>query len=432
MNATYHQDLTDCLAGEIGDGGLGQAEFDRYVTLSETAMEQLRGGLAAGTLPFLKLPAKKDDIQRIYDVAEMFSGTFQDVVILGTGGSSFGGQTLCSLANLESRPRVHFMDNVDPVTFDALIGSLDWATSGIIAISKSGFTAETLAQFGVLVSVLRQFVTAKNIPNHLAVVTEPGDNPLSLIARRLGCTILDHDPCVGGRYSGLSVTGLLPACIKGLDITAIRSGAATVIDLLTAGNAAADFPPAVGAATAVGLNRNKGISTSVLMPYCDRMSQFGFWYCQLWAESLGKQGEGITPIRAIGTADQHSQLQLYIDGPADKMFSLILTDTTGKGAKIPDEFSDAEGLSYLKDRTIGDLLTAAGRATADTLANHGRPTRLFNVTSVDESSLGALMMHFMIETVIAADLIGVNPYDQPAVEEGKILTHQYLSKRGVK
>ena len=226
----------------------------------------------------------------------------------------------------------------------------------------------------------------------------------------------------------LSVTGLLPAAIAGLDIERLRAGAATITEPLLAGASAADLPPATGAALSVGLNRNAGTRLSVLMPYCDRFADLGLWFCQLWAESIGKQGEGTTPVRAIGTVDQHSQLQLYIDGPADKMFSLILTDTGGQGAFVPAAFSDMEGLSYLSGRTMGDLLAVAGRSTAETLANNGRPTRIFQVPVVDELSMGALMMHFMVETMIAADLLGLNAFDQPAIEEGKILARQYLAR----
>ena len=164
------------------------------------------------------------------------------------------------------------------------------------------------------------------------------------------------------------------------------------------------------------------------MTYSDRLSNLGFWYCQLCAESLGKDGNGITPVRATGTLDQHSQLQLYLAGPPDKMFSLILTDTAGEGLRVPDEFSTIDDLSYLQGRTIGDVFAAAGNATALTLAHEGRPTRVFKLSKVDERSIGALMMHLMIETVVVANLIGVDPYDQPAVEAGKELVRQRLGQ----
>ena len=432
-NTPYTQDLTDCFAGEIGDGGLEASVFDRCIAQTQGALERIRAAYADNALPLLGLARERDDLAEISAVAERFRSSFDDVVVLGTGGSSLGGQTLCSLADIgfgprPGAPRLHFMDNVDPFTIDGLTEALDWRRTGVIAISKSGSTAETLLQFGVLLEVLRAHVSEEALAGHVVAITEATENPVTIIARKLGCPVLEHHAGIGGRYSVLSVTGMLPAAIAGLDIGRLRDGAATVAEPLLSGTPASDFPPAAGAAVSFGLNRHAGANLTVLMPYCDRLAIFGLWFCQLWAESIGKQGEGTTPVRAIGAVDQHSQLQLYLDGPPDKMFSLILTDTAGRGAAVPAGISDIEGLSYLAGRTMGDLLAVAGRATAETLANNGRPTRVFHVPVVDEMSMGALMMHFMVETMIMADLIGVNAFDQPAVEEGKILAREYLAR----
>lgn len=427
----YTQEITDCFASEIGDGGLDQVVFDDYLQRTGPLLSRLCTRLTDGEPPFLALAGRKDDLSEIEDVAALFRENFDDVFVLGTGGSSLGGRTLCALGPSDysgagDAPQLHFLDNVDPHTFDVLISATDWTRTGIIAISKSGSTAETMTQFAVLWDVLRQNVSTERAAGHVVVITEPRPSPLSEMSRSIGCRLLDHDPGVGGRYSALSVTGLLPASIAGLKIGVIRAGASSVLHSLPEA-APSGFAPAEGAAVSVGLARTKGAKATVLMPYCDRLADFGFWYRQLWAESLGKSGEGTTPIRALGTVDQHSQAQLYLDGPADKMYTLVLTDTAGKGPVLPDTAAAIDGLSYLTNRTMGDLFAAAGRATAETLANNGRPTRLLRVPVVDESSMGALMMHFMLETVIAAHLIGVDPYDQPAVEEGKILTRDYLA-----
>ena len=164
------------------------------------------------------------------------------------------------------------------------------------------------------------------------------------------------------------------------------------------------------------------------MPYADRLAAFGLWFRQLWAESLGKDGKGSTPIRAVGAVDQHSQLQLYLAGPRDKMFSLVTLDVAGSGGVIPASFADDPSLAYLAQRSLGDLLAAEQRATAESLVRNGRPTRVFRVGKLDERALGALLMHFMLETIIAAHLLGVDAFDQPAVEEGKVLARQYLSE----
>jgi len=261
----------------------------------------------------------------------------------------------------------------------------------------------------------------------VTAVAAPGDNPLRAIAARHGIPVLDHDPGVGGRYSALSVTGVLPAMIAGLDAAALRAGADEVLEnVLKAGDPNA-VPAAVGAALHVALLQARQATTAVLMPYSDRLRPFADWFCQLWAESLGKDGHGTTPVAAVGAVDQHSQLQLYLAGPKDKFYTLVLLNRAGTGARINPDLADDERLSYLAGRTMGDLMDAEQRATAETLVANGRPVRVLGVPRLDERALGAMMMHFMLETVIAGRLLGVDPFDQPAVEEGKVLARKYLA-----
>ena len=186
------------------------------------------------------------------------------------------------------------------------------------------------------------------------------------------------------------------------------------------------MPAAVGAAVSVALNRERNIGISVLMPYSDRLVKFAQWYRQLWAESLGKDGKGTTPVEALGAVDQHSQLQLYLDGPADKMFTIIAPDHAGTGATIDAGLADELGLDYLAGRTVGDLMAAEARATVDSLVGEGCPTRVLAVDRVDAATVGALMMHYMLESVLAARLLAVDPFDQPAVEDSKVRARAYL------
>jgi glucose-6-phosphate isomerase len=188
-------------------------------------------------------------------------------------------------------------------------------------------------------------------------------------------------------------------------------------------------PAALGAALNVAA-AGAGKTIAVLMAYADRLERFSRWYVQLWAESLGKDGKGTTPLGALGPVDQHSQLQLFIAGPRDKLFTIITVDTAGQGPRIDPELARRAGEADLAGKTIGDLVAAQGRATAETLAKNGCPVRGFHLAKLDETSLGALMMHFMLETIIAAHLIGVEAFDQPAVEEGKVLAKQYLAGNG--
>jgi glucose-6-phosphate isomerase len=186
-------------------------------------------------------------------------------------------------------------------------------------------------------------------------------------------------------------------------------------------------PAAVGAALAVAIAETKAKHISVLMAYADRLERFTRWYVQLWAESLGKDGKGTTPLAALGPVDQHSQLQLFIAGPRDKLFTVITVDAAGRGPRIAADLAQACGEPGFAGKTIGDLVAAQGRATAETLARNGCPVRTMHLDRLDEASLGELLMHFMLETIIAARLLGVDAFDQPAVEEGKVLAKQYLA-----
>jgi glucose-6-phosphate isomerase len=420
-----------CLAARIGEGGLSDEALARCLEAAGPSLARLGVAREDGSLALLGLPGRTDDLEACRPVAAAYRERYSDVVVLGTGGSSLGGQALVALAGggaAAGRPRLHFMDNVDPQTFAELLAELNLERTGLLAISKSGGTAETLAQLFAILPALEGAVGAADLAGRVTAISDPGDSPLRRLAGRYGVLCLDHDPGIGGRFSVLSNVGALPAMIAGLDAAALRAGAAAVLDQALAAADPADAPPALGAALSVGLLGERRISQTVLMPYADRLAVFALWYRQLWAESLGKDGTGTTPINALGAVDQHSQLQLYLAGPRDKIFTLIRLDTARQGARIDPAPTGDEALAYLEGRTLGDLMEAMARATADTLARNGHPVRVIRLARLDEQVLGALFMHFMLETIIAADLLGVNPYDQPAVEEGKVLARRYLSE----
>jgi glucose-6-phosphate isomerase len=257
---------------------------------------------------------------------------------------------------------------------------------------------------------------------------KPGKpNGLRALLEHHRVPMLDHDPGVGGRYSALTNVGLLPAAALGLDIAAIRKGAANALRPVLDKKPPTDVPAAVGAALSVALAEGKGKSISVLMAYCDRLERFTHWYVQLWAESLGKQGKGTTPLAALGPVDQHSQVQLFIAGPRDKLFTVVTAGAAGLGPRMDGELAKLAGEPSFAGKTIGDLVAAEGRATAETLAKNGCPVRTIHIERLDEGSLGELLMHFMLETIIAAHLLGIDAFDQPAVEEGKALAKKYLT-----
>jgi glucose-6-phosphate isomerase len=412
-------------------------DFDAVLARTSKALAALRTGHSDGTLPLLRLPEQRDDIATILDYAALLRDGTSDVIFLGTGGSSLGGQTLAQLAGyavpgvgaLRDPPRIHFMDNLDSESYGTLLKRLPLKTSRFVAVSKSGGTGETLMQ---TIAALDAVKAAKLDPyEHFLGITEPAKTGKASGLRDLleqhEIRMMDHDSGVGGRYSVLTNVGLLPAAVCGLDIGAVRTGAADALAPVLAAKAAADVPAAVGAALAVSLAAHKTIS--VVMAYADRLERFTKWYVQLWAESLGKDGKGTTPIGALGPVDQHSQLQLYIAGPRDKLFTVVTTAPAGRGPRMPADLARLAGEPDFSGKAIGDLIAAQGRATAETLAKYGCPVRTIHLPQLDERHLGELLMHFMLETIIAADLLCVDAFDQPAVEEGKILAKKYLAGR---
>lgn len=414
----------------LGTHGVSQQNFEAAVSSALAGVKRIKTWYDEGTLPLLRLPERRDDLGVLQDFAELWRRQKSDIVVLGTGGSNLGAKALYALADqgfgrTDGGPAMHFMDNVDPTTFDALMSRLRPATTAVLAVSKSGTTAETLAQTIVLGDWLAAAVGEGALRHHMAIVTEAKSSPLADFAENHGLTCFDHDPLVGGRFSVFSNVGLLPALMAGLDAEAIRLGAWDQLGPLLTGDRLTSHPAVVGAAIASAMETTARKTTAVLMPYVDQLEVFGLWYRQLWAESLGKDGKGTTPVRAMGTVDQHSQLQLYLDGPDDKWFTIIRKNSLAQGAKIQ---SDDQRLSYLVGRTLGDLLDAEAQATAGTLIGKGRAVREILIERLDERVLGQLLMHFMLETVLTAHILGIDAFDQPAVEDIKILTRKKMAE----
>ena len=431
------QSIESARQEHVGPHGIGADALKSALARAESALDWLRARHADGRLPLLRLPETRSDLETIRDTARQLADRATDVVILGTGGSSLGGQTLAQLAGfavagvgaLRAPPQLHFIDNLDPDSFGTLLARLPRATTRFVAISKSGGTAETLMQTIAALSAMKNEGLQTRIPDTFLGISEPAKsgkaNGLRDLLGKYRVPMLDHDTGVGGRYSAFTNVGLLPAAMLGLDVAAVREGAGLALAPVLAKKPSAQVPAAVGAALSVALSESKSIS--VLMAYCDRLQRFTHWYVQLWAESLGKGGKGTTPVAALGPVDQHSQLQLFIGGPRDKLFTVVTVDGAGRGPRIDGELARLAGEPGLAGRTIGDLVAAEGRATAETLAKNGCPVRTIHISRLDEESLGELMMHFMLETIIAAHLLGIDAFDQPAVEEGKVLAKKYLT-----
>src|SRR5260221_12012345 len=336
------QSIDSAREERIGPHGVSAASLNAALARAEDALNWLRARHGDRSLALLRLPETRTDLEGLGYAAARRADGATAIVILGAGASGLGGQSLAQFAGhglpgvgaLRAPPQLHFIDNLYPDSYGAMLAKLPHATTRFITISKSGGTAETLMQTITALSAVKAQGLQTRIPDIFLGISEPAKpgkaNGLRALLEKFRVPLLDHDTGVGGRYSALTNVGLLPAAMLGLDIAAVREGAGLALAPVLAKKPAAQVPAALGAALSVALAENKSKSISVLMAYCDRLQRFTHWYVQLWAESLGKKGKGTTTLAALVPVDQHSQLQLFIDGTRDKLF----TDVTVDGAAI--------------------------------------------------------------------------------------------------
>jgi glucose-6-phosphate isomerase len=408
-----------------GPGAIARAGYDKALADSAAGLDWLRERHESKGLELLGIPSRTDDLKIATKHAATLGG-FTTIAVLGIGGSSLGGQALTALRKV-SKPYVEFHDNPDPFSWAKALKRFDLKKTHFIAISKSGGTAETIMQVLTATDALEK-LGVKSLKKHFTVITEPHQSALADFADSIGAVKLDHPTGVGGRYSVLTMVGMLPGLCMGLNFKQLRAGAEAALQQVLHAKTPADAPAAVGAALHQALATEHKLATTILWPYADDLAVFGGWWRQLWAESLGKDGKGSTPVSVLGPVDQHSQLQLFRDGPGNALFSLVQVATKGKGLTVPKGRAKALKLDYLAGHKMGDLIDAECRATAQTLSKNKRPVRVIHLEKVDEYHVGALMMHFMLETIVMGKLMGVDPFDQPGVEEGKILARQFLAE----
>lgn len=438
----FQQNIDGCLETAIGQHGLAPQAYASWLDSIGPHVETLKDDYRKDRLPLLRIAEEEQDIADAEAALAKLSEGAKTLVFFGTGGSSLGGETFAQIAGWgiygvalpgqAKRPRTRFYANLDGGTLQGVLDSLDLPTTRFIVTSKSGGTAETLAQTIAALTAVKAAGLEAQIPKMFLGITEPDKpgktNGLRTLLSTFGIPMLEHHTGIGGRFSCLTNVGLMAALARGLDARAIRAGAKSVVDALLAAKSAADFAPAVGAATAVALSKEKGIATLVMMPYADKLGRLSAWFVQLWAESLGKGGEGTTPIGALGPLDQHSQLQLFMDGPHDHYLTILRVASEGVGPRIDPELARIAGAEMLGGHTVGDIVSAQSHALPEALARAGRPVRTIDIAKLDEKTIGALLMHFMIETILAGRLLGVDPFDQPGVELAKVLTRERLAK----
>jgi len=437
ISIDYSNMMGDVVAGAISDADWRAAS--EHFSAVHAGLERRRN---AGELGFLSLPSDESLHRQSTNFAARARGRFDDVVVLGIGGSALGPIALRtallapswnSLSNEQrgGQPRLHVLDNVDPHTIGALLDRLALERSLFVVTSKSGGTAETMAQY--LVVRERLNTSTKDAKEHLVFVTDPTKGALREIANAEKIPALDIPPAVGGRFSVLTPVGILPAALVGIDTGALLAGAGELAG--QCGGTVLTANPAGLFATLQYLGDTKlGRHIHVLMPYSDPLRDLADWYVQLWAESLGKHrspgdaGVGPTPLGALGATDQHSKVQLFMEGPPDKTVTFVAVHELGSEVVIPRLHSDVKELGYLGGHRLGELLSIEQRATAGALARRGRPNMTIHVQRVDARHLGALFMLLEIATIYAGVLYGVNPLDQTGVELGKQFTYAMLGR----
>jgi glucose-6-phosphate isomerase len=369
------------------------------------------------------------DLEKIQNLANQtqMGATGKNIrhfVLLGTGGSSLGGEALLrALKPILQSPQFHFMDNNDPQWFHWLLESLKPEETLFFVVSKSGKTPETISQFLASKEWAKKALGEK-WKKHFVFCSDPKSGDLRTLANKWEIPCLDIPSPVGGRFSVFTPVGLFPAAFAGLKIEKFLEGARSI---LAAEKQPFHQNPCAKMAISLA-NHAKQYPITVIMPYSTQLSSFSRWFCQLWAESLGKNSKGLTPYPAVGTTDQHSQMQLYMEGPKDKCILFVHSRIRSQDIiyPLPLEAKDLPSFAELEDVSMGTLFEAEFQATRDAITKNGIPNLTLELDTIDEYSIGALMYYCEWATAIAGAALKINPFDQPGVEQAKILTKQYL------
>ena len=372
-----------------------------------------------GDYDALSIAYKDNDLQEIIDFSKFLNNNFKKVLVLGIGGSSLGAKTLLALKHQD---KVEILENIDSDSVKFIFDNLDLENTAILTVSKSGKTIECISQTLILLKIFEDKLGKESIGKHFFFLTEDKDSPLTQLAKEFNIKTLEHHKTIGGRFSYLSNVGLIPACIAGLDIKAIRDGAKDTLEYLF--NNEDNFITDICAKQSE-LYKN-GVVANVVMPYIDRLKKLTEWYRQLWAESIGKNGFGIIPINAIGTIDQHSQLQLYMEGPRNLFFTFITKKNDDNALKIEKTYN--KEFDYLKNKTLDEIMSIEAESTVEVLNRRNLPIRVIEIQELNERCLSQLLMQYMLETIIVSKINNINPFGQPAVEERKILARELIRK----
>lgn len=423
-------DFNNVMTTMVGDRGFSAQEIAAADDMLKNAIDALK----VKPLGFRKLPkGQAAVVDDIISTAESVRENYDTFVVLGIGGSALGPIAVeQALADGQGNMKLIVEDNVDPERLARVFGGLDLKKTMFNVITKSGRTSETMSQMMYAANAIEKAGLA--LKDHMIATTDEKNGELVKIVQKedLKSFVIPSD--VGGRFSELTPVGLLPAAVCGHDIRAMLEGAAYMDELCMreSGNPAALY------ALLHVLGMKKGLNLSVMLPYADSLKFMSDWYAQLWAESLGKRYgndgsevfAGQTPVKALGVTDQHSQIQLYTEGPFDKIVTFLKVDKFRNDLEIPEALTYIDAISFLGGKTFGQLLEAERSATEYALCKAGRANITIALSQVNAYTVGALLYFFEMATAYAGEMLGINAFDQPGVEEGKVATFALMGKAG--
>jgi glucose-6-phosphate isomerase len=441
----YFKNVTADVVGE--EHGITQEQFEALAKKTSPLILKINEERKKGKTPYRELPVNIKISQKVKELAERLQSGCENLVVLGIGGSALGNIALQTalnpyMYNIDQKqrtgPRLFVFDNVDP---PQLVSFLDWLGKGLEktifnVISKSGRTSETAAQFMIVRQMLLDKLGPESLREHIVATTDAKHGTLRKIADETHLQCLEVPDGVGGRFSVLSAVGLFSAAMCGIDIDSLLAGARDMDKRVSS----EDFyknPAAINAAIHYHFFNN-GKRISVMMPYSHALKDLADWYRQLWAESLGKKEDvegnaviaGPTPVKALGTTDQHSQVQLYREGPNDKLFTFLKVKNFDKDLRIGPAPDCAPEIDFLSGKSLSLLFNSEKTATEYALIESERPCLTVLFEKIDAYSVGQFIYLFEVTTSITGALFNINPYDQPAVELGKEATFALMGKSG--
>ena len=416
------------------------AEFDDYASQISDIIKNLnqRKDKMGERLQWMNLGYNEETVWYVKEFASLVEGRFDNIIVLGIGGSALGGIAVTeallkpywNMLTKEQRnnfPRIFFLDNIDPDTINGLLEVVDLKKTLVNVITKSGDTAETMSQFMVIRDLLQKEL-GDDYRKNIVATTDKKMGILRQLADQEGYKIFYVPDDVGGRFSVFSSVGLVPFALVGLDIDKIMNGIKDM-DLELKNTDIRQNIAAQSALINYLMDIKKGRKISVLMPYSNRLKYIPHWFTQLWAESLGKDSRGLTPLKAIGASDQHTLLQLFNDGPNDKLITFIRVNEFETKLEIPRIF-EYTGIGYLGGKTINDLMNAEANSTLVSLADHNRPSMSITIDRIDEYHIAQIMYLLEVQTAIAGELYNINAYNQPAVEQSINYIYALMGRAG--